>query len=700
MSVRRLATPAPWLVADVEKAVEMRPWESGRSIETSGFAVVRMGTDGPKIIERPTKRGVACETARQRAREAPGTTIGVYRVHRDESEEVAYEPIGAWNAAPDGLATLRGEVATDRIRRETFGGEEHVVLPVVAMVEGVHHASNSPVPTLWLAEEFLAPPEAWNGRPVTFRHPEIDGIKVSANDRAIADRVEIGRVFHARGENGKLLADLFINLRKAEEAEARATIEAVERGERTEVSVGAWTQRAEAHGTFGGEPYEAIERGVKPDHIAILGPDEMGACSWEDGCGTPRAALQAAVRSEARRPTFDGTETTEWTAPSLADYVEALFEGDDPPTSVDALSSDLKRRIASHTLLGEAEADDFRNLSFFPVVRPSTGRLNRNALQAVLGGRGSQADIPQAARDSAQAMARRLLESEFGDEPESQTQRRKEMSVERKKRLRACGENLARLLNERLDELADGDDDRRGELIQEMADNSGEARGVGTISVSTVNQILRGEIDCPPVPRLEGFARVLDLTQERIFGAAEADGCAVADASQNVEALIAHPLLELEDADRMWLSKIPTERRAALLPNCRCKSQAVRPDKEVLMSRNDLEAAAERLGLRVYDATVQTLSADDRRILDEAKAERQARHAALVQKVEAAEGSPWSREELEAMEIAQLQKLVAAMKLDEPPADFAANAVPPDEEAVPATLSLRDQIRNRREARA
>ena len=74
------------------------------------------------------------------------------------------------------------------------------------------------------------------------------------------------------------------------------------------------------------------------------------------------------------------------------------------------------------------------------------------------------------------------------------------------------GDSLAARLNELI-----GDDDRSGK-IERMASAAG-------IDSSTVNQILNGSINCPPMNRLEGFARSLDVSVDSLMDAASADGC-------------------------------------------------------------------------------------------------------------------------------------------------------------------------------
>ena len=76
------------------------------------------------------------------------------------------------------------------------------------------------------------------------------------------------------------------------------------------------------------------------------------------------------------------------------------------------------------------------------------------------------------------------------------------------------GAALVRLLEDRLP--ADGAD--RGAAIERMASAAG-------ISVSTVGQILRAEIDCPPDERLRGFAAALGIGPDELARAVATDGC-------------------------------------------------------------------------------------------------------------------------------------------------------------------------------
>lgn len=122
------------------------------------------------------------------------------------------------------------------------------------------------------------------------------------------------------------------------------------------------------------------------------------------------------IRNTARRPTFDGTETISWANVNRTFRAFARAAGASDADNVEDLTSSQKRRISAHTLLGDAGADTFSDLVFFPVVNPGTGKLNAGALRAVLSGRGAAADIPATALDSARAVAERLLDNNFRDE--------------------------------------------------------------------------------------------------------------------------------------------------------------------------------------------------------------------------------------------------------------------------------------------
>ena len=182
------------------------------------------------------------------------------------------------------------KATTETVRQETHQGRDFTVVPVIAIVEGVLQAANSPQPELVKAEEF--DPAAWNGRPITFGHPTIGDLLVSASTSPeIFEEVAIGTIFNSVVINDKKLrVEAWIDNEKAEalEGDALKAFERLKAGESIEVSSGYFADSEQESGKFDGEKFEAIQSGIKPDHLAILLGDDIGACSLEDGCGTNR----------------------------------------------------------------------------------------------------------------------------------------------------------------------------------------------------------------------------------------------------------------------------------------------------------------------------------------------------------------------------------------------------------------------------
>lgn len=164
-----------------------------------------------------------------------------------------------------------------------------------------------------------------------------------------------------------------------------------------------------------GRPHRIIER---VDQLFDVGPVTFPA--YQDTRVTARSLdragqLERAMHdhlARARTPTFSGTSEAEWSKPTLADYRTGL---DLPDVEWPDLSAEDRGRIVAHTLIGSAQADTFDGANFFPVVSPGTGDLNANALRNAIS-RAPQADISVETAESIQAMARRLLDEEFGDD--------------------------------------------------------------------------------------------------------------------------------------------------------------------------------------------------------------------------------------------------------------------------------------------
>jgi len=179
----------------------------------------------------------------------------------------------------------------DAIRTEKFNNQDHLVVPVVALVEGVIQGMTAETPELALAEEFGKYPQGWNGRPVTMGHPLINGSPVSANSPGVLEDNAFGVLFNTTLDGDKLKTEAWIGLDDLEEKseEVQEIVEILQNAsEPIEVSTGLFATIESKDGRFNGEKFNGVWTDVVPDHLAILSPGTKGACSVEDGCGAPR----------------------------------------------------------------------------------------------------------------------------------------------------------------------------------------------------------------------------------------------------------------------------------------------------------------------------------------------------------------------------------------------------------------------------
>jgi len=182
------------------------------------------------------------------------------------------------------------------LRTAAFEDREHLIVPVVALVEGVIHPVNADTPELVLAEELKPTVGAWNGEPVCFDHPDIGGVRVSANDPRVLEQFMVGRLFNTKLEDLRLKTEAWLDLPRiaAMSGRAQELVDRINAGELVEVSVGAFVAAERKSGVHDGKRYAAVWREIGPDHLAMLPAGIAGACSVEMGCGAPRAASAGA----------------------------------------------------------------------------------------------------------------------------------------------------------------------------------------------------------------------------------------------------------------------------------------------------------------------------------------------------------------------------------------------------------------------
>lgn len=183
--------------------------------------------------------------------------------------------------------------AIGQIRVATFQERNHLVVPVVALVEGVLHPANTQNPEFVPSEVINHAPQGWNGRPVVLGHPKIGADFVSANSPDILEKEGIGVIFNAEIQKEKLVLEAWIDKERATKqgVETEELIQRLEAGQMTEVSIGALVSAKKILGNHKGKQYHAIWQHIVPDHLAFLHKGDIGACSNDAGCGAPRVAM-------------------------------------------------------------------------------------------------------------------------------------------------------------------------------------------------------------------------------------------------------------------------------------------------------------------------------------------------------------------------------------------------------------------------
>src|SRR5262245_29083990 len=202
-------------------------------------------------------------------------------------------------------------IGTDyEIREEVVNGSSYWVVPVVMMVEGVHSGSKGPM--LYTQQQLAASVPSWNGMPVTIGHPQDDkGRYISANTPSVMSSI-VGRIYNPRMDGDKLSAEAWIEVSSLTNA-SQAAVEYIKERKALDVSIGVFSEETGDGGEFGGEQYRAEAVNLIPDHLALL-PGEVGACSWDDGCG---------IRNNSKMKINKKTDTT---TISKSDWLDALLK--------------------------------------------------------------------------------------------------------------------------------------------------------------------------------------------------------------------------------------------------------------------------------------------------------------------------------------------------------------------------------------
>lgn len=171
-----------------------------------------------------------------------------------------------------------------KVRRVIRNGRRYLVAPLTSIVPGVLAGSQGPL--LYPHHEIARNVGDWDGIPLVVYHPSdpLTNEHLSATAPGVLDRQGIGTIRNSV-YRGKLCHEGWFDEERTQKVDNRV-YQALVDGKQMELSTGLFTdnQPAPKGATHNGRPYSFIARNYRPDHMAIL-PDQVGACSINDGCG-------------------------------------------------------------------------------------------------------------------------------------------------------------------------------------------------------------------------------------------------------------------------------------------------------------------------------------------------------------------------------------------------------------------------------
>ena len=180
------------------------------------------------------------------------------------------------------LESFTCNVRAKLVRNDTMEGKTYKVVPMVMMVVGVHAGSQGAL--YYPKSELSKTPEAWNHKPVVVYHPTMNGRGVSACSPDVLTSHKIGLIMNTKFDSlGRLCAEAWLDPDRIEKVDARVS-KAIDKLSTLECSTGMFMEVEAVEGKFEGEDYKGIARNFRPDHLAVL-PDKTGACSVADGAG-------------------------------------------------------------------------------------------------------------------------------------------------------------------------------------------------------------------------------------------------------------------------------------------------------------------------------------------------------------------------------------------------------------------------------
>jgi hypothetical protein len=381
-------------------------------------------------------------------------------------------------ACGDGIKSrsFRVRLMPSETRRHQWRGKEILIVPVVmARADVVMNGS------LFPEEEML--PETWDGVPVTVGHPSNGGEFVSANSPEVLSEWAVGQIFHSNVVDGKLKGEAWITIDLAEKI-APGMIETIESGEPMDVSTGYFSFPELIGGELNGKVYEDIDRGVRPNHLALL-PHEEGACNWADGCG---------VRANKRRYSVNIDKAVDALKLALNQAIKAKGQSKAPAKKKNERGEDDDRRQIMADLISH-EASPFLPDDEESLRSMTDETLKKMRDQYITRAEGDEVEEPEAAEEETEEEAPVENEGEEGDEeeeaaPAAQKKGKVMTKAAPKKPVLATfsKEDRAALLHAR--KLVDA---RKAELIEKITGNSAITKDqASAMDIATLEVVAAG----------------------------------------------------------------------------------------------------------------------------------------------------------------------------------------------------------------
>lgn len=154
-------------------------------------------------------------------------------------------------------------------------------------------------------------------------------------------------------------------------------------------------------------------------------------------------------------------------------------------------------------------------------VGAASTRAASNAIAILNGGRGVD-PTDQVWSDSRQGIYEHMVQhlEDAGRDPDDipDLESRSDAQKRYEERTEARGDTLGSLLSNKIEFEIQGTESNQSEVLDDVAQETGR-------SLSVLRSVLNGEVECPPVEVLEGFAQRLRMDVEDLMAAGNADGC-------------------------------------------------------------------------------------------------------------------------------------------------------------------------------